>query len=156
MLTGSPLYRVSRAGSSVGARPAFGAGRGTSRRLSAVAGAQPAQAQRLMLHVGETTIGLPFTREKAQQLDAALQQLLKTFAEKQAAERPRRWDMMEVAFSGGGIDTLEVFCNPNAHTTAFEAKLLLTLQAGGVSVATEGRLSAIKADVDNYLAAATD
>jgi len=31
-----------------------------------------------MLHIGDTTIGVPFTQEQAQQLDAAFQQLLKT------------------------------------------------------------------------------
>jgi hypothetical protein len=212
-----------------------------------------------MLHVGETTIGVPFTRAQAQQLDAAFSQLLKTvrglggaaaapgfvprphppraltpravfhnasscplpclrprqFAEKQAAPRPKRWDMLEVRFKGDAADgtgdvTLfevrraphpaaqwrwpwpwarnpparasgtwtahapraparvptprppdptpcspparQVFCNPNAHATAFEAKLLLTLQVGGVSVTTEGRFSALKADVEAFLA----
>lgn len=37
-----------------------------------------AGAQKLMLHVGETTIGVPFTKDQAQQLDAAFQKLLKT------------------------------------------------------------------------------
>ncbi len=31
-----------------------------------------------MLHIGETTIGVPFTQEQAQTLDAAFTQLLKT------------------------------------------------------------------------------
>lgn len=31
-----------------------------------------------MLHVGETTISVPFSKEQAQQLDASFQQLLKT------------------------------------------------------------------------------
>ncbi|KIY95390.1 hypothetical protein MNEG_12573 [Monoraphidium neglectum] len=119
----------------------------------------PAGAAKLMLHVGETTIGVPFSRAQADQLDSAIKQLLTTFAEKQKAERPRRWEMMEVRFKGdpaaaGGIDLLEVFCNPNAHATAFEAKLLVTIKAGDVSVTTEGRLSAFKADLDNYLATA--
>lgn len=65
---------------------------------------------------------------------------------------------MEVRFAGPeaveGLDVLEVFCNPNAHATAFDAKLLVTIKAaGGLNVMCEGRLSAIKADLDAYLAA---
>lgn len=47
---------------------------------------------------------------------------------------------------------LELFCNPNAYSTAFDARVLVTLKAaGGVAVTTEGRLSALKADVENFL-----
>lgn len=63
---------------------------------------------------------------------------------------------MEVKFSGGqageGIEMLEVFCNPNAHATAFDAKLLVTIKAqGGLKVLCEGRLSSVKADLDAYM-----
>lgn len=67
-----------------------------------------------MLHVGsDTTIGVPFTAANARALDAALTELLKTFAEKQKAARPKRWDMMEQRFGGnggesGGVDLFEV------------------------------------------------
>ncbi|WIA18135.1 hypothetical protein OEZ85_009611 [Tetradesmus obliquus] len=116
-----------------------------------------AAAQHLALHIGETTIQLPFSPAQAQQLDADLAKLLQTFADKQAAKRPKRWDMMEVRFkgpeAGSGLELLELFCNPNAHATAFDAKLLVTIQAaGGLKVMSEGRLSAIKADLDAYLA----
>ncbi len=47
---------------------------------------------------------------------------------------------------------LQVFCNPNAHTTAFDAKLLITLWSrGGLKVTTEARLSTVTSDVDNFL-----
>ncbi|KAF6256594.1 hypothetical protein COO60DRAFT_1270532 [Scenedesmus sp. NREL 46B-D3] len=116
-----------------------------------------AAAQQLALHIGETTIQLPFTPAQAQQLDAELAKLLQTFADKQAAKRPRRWDMMEVSFSGPeagqGLELIELFCNPNAHATAFDAKLLVTVKAaGGLKIMSEGRLSAIKSDLDAYLA----
>lgn len=110
----------------------------------------------LSLHVGETTISFPFSPERAKQLDGAFNALLQTFATKQKAERPKRYDMMEIKFKGdaekGELEYLEVFCNPNAHATAFDAKLLITLRTkDGVKVTTEGRFSAIKADVDSFL-----
>jgi hypothetical protein len=49
-----------------------------------------AAAQHLALHIGETTIQLPFSPAQAQQLDAELAKLLQTFSDKQAAKRPKR------------------------------------------------------------------
>lgn len=47
------------------------------------------------------------------------------------------------------IEQFEVFCNPNAHSTAFDAKVLITLRSGdGLKVNTEGKLVAVKAAVD--------
>jgi hypothetical protein len=105
------------------------------------------------LHVGETTISIPLPNDKAQELSAAIQEIMTTFAEKQKAERPKRWESMEYRLNDTGpVEKLEVICNPNAYSTAFEAKVLITLViVGGVKVVTEGKLSAVKADVETYL-----
>ena len=51
-----------------------------------------------------------------------------------------------------GIELLEVYCNPNAHSTAFDAKTLITLKTSqGVRVTAEARLSALKSDLDTFL-----
>ncbi|CAL8464353.1 g3888 [Coccomyxa elongata] len=108
------------------------------------------------LHVNETTITFPLAEAQAKEIVAAINSLLQTFAAKQAAERPKRWQSMEYRYKGSGegdpVALLELFCNPNAYSTAFDARVLVTLKAvGGVSVTTEGRLSAFKADIDNFL-----
>ena len=96
---------------------------------------------------------------------------LEQFAEKAKAERPRRWESMEVRFVAGAssngngaapagsadapLELFEAFCNPNAHSSVVDAKVLLTARAagGGLSVTTEARLSAVRADLDHFLAA---
>lgn len=171
--------------------------------------AQPAAA--LAFHINETTISFPLNDEEVRRLSQALTGVMATFAEKQQAERPKRWPAMEFVFKGeprpgqgcrsakwlavagrqGGaplrhaqhalhthmqrlprpdlgccvparlpagdtaareIEHLEVFCNPNAHATAFDAKALVTLRtADGLRLTTESKLTAIKADVEQYL-----
>ncbi|RMZ52090.1 hypothetical protein APUTEX25_001284 [Auxenochlorella protothecoides] len=41
-------------------------------------------------------------------------------------------------------------CNPNAHATAFEARVWLSVKTGGMSVATEAKLSAFRAALEAY------
>lgn len=51
-----------------------------------------------------------------------------------------------------GLRLLEVMCNPNAYTTAFDAKVLITVATTtGVKITTEGRLSSLKQDVEAFL-----
>ena len=146
-------------------------------------------ATKITLHVDQTSISFPLKPESGRELQAGLQILLQTFAEKQKAERPQRWKSMEFKLKGeagqnqwrfqegkwhtglkggeepsnpgfdvagqpgeGDIQFLEVFCNPNASTTAFDAKALITIKtADGLQLTTEGRLSALKADLDLFL-----
>eukprot|EP00270_Netrium_digitus_P019041 TRINITY_DN738_c0_g1_i2.p1 TRINITY_DN738_c0_g1~~TRINITY_DN738_c0_g1_i2.p1 ORF type:complete len:224 (-),score=29.95 TRINITY_DN738_c0_g1_i2:263-871(-) len=109
----------------------------------------------ITLHIGDADISFPFSMDGAKGLDAAFSALLQTFREKEKAERPRRWESMEFRHCGDGGSgseiLLEVFCNPNAYANAFQAKALVTLKGGSVKFTGEGPLSALKADIDQFL-----
>ena len=157
-------------------------------RLSVAA--QQHSTNTLSLSCGATTIKLPISNDKIETLAGAVNSLLKTFADKQKAERPQRCEPVEcritgmyavtthctVLYSGKDVNTpfmfpfifsycagdaaqgevpvFEIFCNPNAHTTAFDAKVLITLQTGeGVQVVTEAPLEQVRAGVKDALMA---
>lgn len=54
----------------------------------------------LSLHSGATTIKVPVLEEQVKTLAIAINGLMKTFAEKQKAEKPRRWDAVECKITG--------------------------------------------------------
>ncbi len=54
----------------------------------------------LSLYCGATTLNVPVSTSHVESLAVAINGLLKTFAEKQKAERPQRVDAVECKFSG--------------------------------------------------------
>ena len=97
---------------------------------------------------------IPFSETSAHDLDKAIDALLQTFREKEKATRPQRWQSMEFRvagdFAAGGV-FLEIFCNPNAYSSAFQARALVTVKDEKIRFTSEGALSALKAAVDEYL-----
>lgn len=52
------------------------------------------------------------------------------------------------------IEYFELFCNPNAYPTIYEARAVLHLRTkDGLKIATEAKLTGLRADVDAFLAA---
>lgn len=50
------------------------------------------------------------------------------------------------------MEYLEVCCNPNAHSSLLDARVLVTLRTSqGVRLLTEGRLTGVKSDLDSFL-----
>ena len=73
---------------------------GSTLRIFLTGAAFVGPGQKLALHVAETTISFPFTPQQAHNMSASIRGLLETFAAKQKAERPKRWDMMEYRYKG--------------------------------------------------------
>jgi hypothetical protein len=131
------------------------AARAAPARRRAAAAARAAADRPIELHFGDTTVAFPLRRDQAAALTTAVAGVMRTFAEKAEAARPKRWDSMEFRAEGDGsageVELLEVVCNPNMAPTAFDARVLVTLRAGGVRLTTEGKLSALKADVEVHV-----
>ncbi|GJP34025.1 hypothetical protein CLOM_g18506 [Closterium sp. NIES-68] len=125
----------------------------TSRRAVVRSQATTEEAP-ISFQIGETSLSIPFSVEKARALDASISNLLQTFREKEKATRPQRWTTMEYRHSGdvsNGDVFIEVFCNPNAYANAFQAKALITVKDDRIRFTSEGALSALKANIDEYL-----
>lgn len=59
--------------------------------------------------------------------------------------------------SAGEIPHFELFCNPNAHSTPFDAKVLLTVHSvDGVKVVMEATLEQVRAGVKDTLIASRE
>ena len=70
--------------------------RGARRLAVAVSSGQ----QIIPLQCGNTTLKLPMRTEHVAQLRAGIVAVMQTFVDKQAAERPRRWDSLECKLTG--------------------------------------------------------
>lgn len=59
--------------------------------------------------------------------------------------------------NNGEIPHFELFCNPNAHSTAFDAKVLVTVHSvDGVEVVMEATLEQVRAGVKDALLASRE
>lgn len=69
-------------------------------RLPPPPAASQQQQQGLAFHIGDTTLSFPLRADEARRLSAALAGVMQTFADKQQAERPKRWPALEFVFKG--------------------------------------------------------
>ena len=101
---------------------------------------------------------MPFSPAEAKNLGRSFNGLLQTFKDKKEAETPQRWEPMNYRYeaSGGssdGVSMIEVMCNPNAFQTAFEAKLMVSVQSQtGLKFSGEAFLSNVKTDLQEFIA----
>ena len=106
----------------------------------------------LRLSQGPTCMDVPLSKGQLVQVKQALVSIMGVFLEKQEYEgqtdsRPKRWKSVDVCIEPGttGVQ-LDLFCNPNACSNAFEARVLITLQVvpSDLRVVTEIALEELK------------
>jgi len=127
--------------------------KGISRHSQPIVGRRSVVDTPLVLHLGQSTVELPFSPDEARNLGRSFNALLQTFKDKQESPRPQKWEIMEYVYQGeDGVERFEVTCNPNAFPTAFDAKLMVDLRAAnGIRFAGEGELSQIKSDLADFI-----
>eukprot|EP00899_Mesostigma_viride_P024366 jgi/Mesvir1/5113/Mv15272-RA.1 len=102
------------------------------------------------IHLGETSLTIPFTTAAATRLDESIKRILQLFKEKEGQAQRRRLESME--FVDKDKVDVEIICNPNAYANAFQAKVLISVKVGdSVKFSSEGQLSTLRADVATYL-----
>jgi hypothetical protein len=107
----------------------------------------------LTINLVEGSITFSFTPQSAQELQAALSNLMNnlkaTAAKATAGSRVVPQKPMEYQHTGDVF--LEIFCNPNIWPSPFAAKVLITLRDEKIRLTTEAELSRLVEDVNQYL-----
>lgn len=107
----------------------------------------------LRLSQGPTSVDVPLSKSQLDHVKGALVSIINVFLEKQihgqqVGSRPKRWDSVDIrieADTAAGIG-IDLFCNPNACSNAFEARVLITIQvlSSDLRVVTEVGLEELK------------
>lgn len=107
----------------------------------------------LRLSQGPTSVDVPLSKSQLEHVKGALVSIINVFSEKQVygqqvGSRPKRWDSVDIrieADTAAGIG-IDLFCNPNACSNAFEARVLVTIQvlSSDLRVVTEVGLEELK------------
>ena len=101
----------------------------------------------------EGSISVSFSPQVAQELKAAIDELLKSL-KVVASKTPGTGKVspqpsLEYRYTGDVF--IEIFCNPNIWTTPFAAKVLLTIRNMGIRLTTEAELTRVIEDINQYL-----
>jgi len=114
---------------------------------------KPMSPSQLMLNLVEGSVSFSFSPQAAQDLQAAIAQLmerLKIVATKvtpgsKASPQPP----LEYRYTGEVF--LEIFCNPNIWSSPFAAKVLITVRDTSIRLTTEAELTRVIEDLNQYL-----
>ncbi|WP_016953172.1 hypothetical protein [Anabaena sp. PCC 7108] len=108
----------------------------------------------LTLNLGEGSVSFSFSPQAAQELKAAIDELmtsLKAVAVKPTPGGGKLTPQPPLEYRYTGEVFLEVFCNPNIWPTPFAAKVLLTVRNVNLRVTTEAELTRVIEDINQYL-----
>ncbi|MBD2431308.1 MAG: hypothetical protein C4323_11260 [Mastigocladus sp. ERB_26_2] len=108
----------------------------------------------LTLNLVEGSVSFSFSPQAAQELKAALEQLmnsLKAVATKTVPGGGKTSPQRPMEYRYTGEVFLEIFCNPNIWPTPFAAKVLLTIRDINIRLTTEAELTRVIEDVNLYL-----
>jgi hypothetical protein len=108
----------------------------------------------LTLNLVEGSVSFGFTPEAARELQAELLNLmnkLKAVAAKPAGSGGKPSPQASTEYRYTGDIFLEIFCNPNIWPTPFAAKVLITVRDDRMRLTTEGELTRIVEDINQYL-----
>ncbi|MEI3649685.1 MAG: hypothetical protein V6D39_06795 [Dolichospermum lemmermannii FEM_B0920] len=101
----------------------------------------------------EGSISVSFSPQAAQELKAAIDELLKSLkvvaSKTPGTGRVSPQPSLEYRYTGDVF--IEIFCNPNIWPTPFAAKVLLTIRNMGIRLTTEAELTCVIEDLNQYL-----